>query len=259
VLRIYRNDAGTYVPVDVIDCPACEGWFDLNAATWADYDSDGDIDILLAGTWNSGSQIEGRAKVYANIDGVFVAAGEQLPAPRSMGDRGGAFTWLDLDGEGDLDYFIAGAYFVPGGNGLVEAQMHLYRNDSSEQNQPPSAPEGLSAVVALDGTVQLGWISATDDSTPAAALTYQLRVRRGALPVVSGQLPEPGSVSAVEDWTLTGLADGYYSWSLVAVDSAYNGGFAAVGGFTVGDAEPPVFADGFETGDPDRWSEAFPP
>ena len=47
-LRIYSNDNETYVPLDVIDCIPCEGWFDLTAATWADYDSDGDMDILLS-------------------------------------------------------------------------------------------------------------------------------------------------------------------------------------------------------------------
>ena len=47
-LRIYRNDAETYVPIEVIDCPSCEGWWDFTAATWADQDSDGDVDILLA-------------------------------------------------------------------------------------------------------------------------------------------------------------------------------------------------------------------
>jgi len=49
---------------------------------------------------------------------------------------------MDIDGEGNLDYFIAGQYFVPGGNGLVEAQMHIYRNDTSAQNEPPLAPMG---------------------------------------------------------------------------------------------------------------------
>jgi PKD repeat protein len=259
VLHIYRNDAEIYTPVPVIDCPECEGWFDLSAATWADYDSDGDMDILLAGTWNSGSQIEGRAKIYANVGGVFVAAEGQLPAPRSMGDRGGAFTWLDLDGEGDLDYFIAGAYFVPGGNGLVEAQMHLYVNDASSQNQPPSAPANLSAEVSLDGVVSLGWTAATDDSTPAETLTYELRLRRGSIVLTPLRLlPEPGGLSAVLEWTILGLADGHYTWKLVAVDSAYNSGPAAQGSFDVGEPPAPLFADGFESGTTGGWSAQAP-
>jgi hypothetical protein len=46
---------------EVIEWPATDGWLDLTAATWADYDPDGGGDILLAGTYNSGEQIDGRA------------------------------------------------------------------------------------------------------------------------------------------------------------------------------------------------------
>jgi hypothetical protein len=235
-LRIYRNDAETWVPLEVIACIPCEGWFDLTAATWADYDSDGDMDILLAGTYNSGSEIEGRARIYRNDGGVFVESGNELPAPRSMGDRGGSFTWLDLDGEGDLDYFIAGQYFVPGGNGLVEAQMHVYRNDVEAQNAAPSAPSGLSASInEVGGTVLLSWVPARDDHTPRAALTYDLDLYRNGVPVtVPRRLPEPGNVSAATEWLLAGLPDGAYTWTLRAVDAAYAGGVAAEGAFGIG-------------------------
>ncbi|MCK7520679.1 MAG: VCBS repeat-containing protein [Ignavibacteriales bacterium] len=152
-LRIYQNDNENYIPIEVIPCIPCEGWFDLSAATWADYDSDGDMDILLAGNYNSGSNIEGRARIYTNINGIFTAdTANTLPAPRARGDRGGTFSWFDLDGEGDLDYFIAGQYFVPGGNGLVEAQMHVYRNDVLELNEAPSIPTGLEVTVQSENT-----------------------------------------------------------------------------------------------------------
>jgi len=142
-LRIYRNDIDTYFPIEVIVDPYSEGWFDFTAATWADYDSDGDMDILVAGNYNSGTNIEGRARIYSNTNGVFTDSGNELPSPRAAGDRGGTFSWLDIDNDGDLDYFIAGQYFVPGGNGLVEAQMHVYRNDVTGQNDAPSSPTGL--------------------------------------------------------------------------------------------------------------------
>jgi len=256
VLRIYRNDAETYVPIEVIACPSCEGWFDLTAATWADYDSDGDVDILVAGDYNSGSQIEGRAKIYDNQDGVFTDSGNQLPAPMASGSRGGSFTWLDIDGEGDLDYFIAGQYYVPGGNGLVEAQMHVYRNDATGQNDAPTAPSFLNADVDdITNSVVLWWNAATDDLTPTQALTYDLRLYRdGAPTTVPNILPESGSVSAVNEWTLTALPDGVYTWTLRAVDSAYNGGPSAEATFTVGGpASTVIFMDGFESGDLSAW------
>ncbi|MGQ0802206.1 MAG: FG-GAP-like repeat-containing protein [Pseudomarimonas sp.] len=248
VLRLYRNDAEIFMAVDIIACVFCEGWFDLNAATWADYDSDGDIDILLAGTYNSGSNIEGRAKVYDNVNGAFVDSGNALPAPRAMGFSGGSFSWLDIDGEGDLDYFIAGSYFVPGGNGLVETQMHLYLNRAPGQNQPPSAPSALGSLVNNDGSISLLWSPASDDHTPLAALTYDLRLYRNGVPLPSARrIPQPGSLRGVLEWTLSGLAGGNYLWTLEAVDSAYNGGPPAESAFVVSGAPAnAIFDNGFE-------------
>jgi photosystem II stability/assembly factor-like uncharacterized protein len=258
VLRLYRNDAETWVPIEALACPACDGWVDLSAATWADYDSDGDIDILLAGTYNSGSQIDGRAQVYSNQNGGFVASGTQLPAPRASGSRGGSFSWLDVDGDGDLDYFIAGQYFVPGGNGLVEAQMHLYQNRATAENQAPSPPSALSAEVPGNGSVLLHWSPASDDHTPSQALTYELRLYLGGVPVtIPRRAPEPGGLSAASEWALSGLPEGSYSWTLEAVDSAYNNGPAADGNFVVGTPNT-IFNSGFEAGNATSWSGVSP-
>lgn len=238
VLRLYENDGGVYTSSEVIECLGCEGWFDVTAATWADYDSDGDVDILMTGTHNPGTgQIEGRARIFVNEGGTFVDTEADLPAPRAGGTRGGTFSWLDLDGDGDLDYFIAGDYWVPGGNGLIEPQIHVYRNDADGQNAAPAPPSGLTSTTddPESGTVRLAWDPATDDSTPAAALTYDLDLRRDGEPVATPRrLPEPGSVSAVTDWVLTGLEDGVYTWTVRAVDSAFNGSEPAEGTFIVG-------------------------
>jgi hypothetical protein len=245
-LRVYRNDNDNFVREDVITCIPCEGWYDLTAATWADYDSDGDMDILLAGTYNPGSQIEGRARIYTNDGGIFTPdTANTLPAPRASGTRGGTFSWFDLDGEGDLDYFIAGQYFVPGGNGLVEAQMHVYRNDVVEQNEAPSIPTGLNATLQSENTVLLSWLPSDDDHTPSEALTYDMIIVRKGTHVPIGKplgtkskiltrLPEPGNISAVNDWILTELENGNYEWRLRAVDAAYVGSLIAVGEFSVG-------------------------
>ncbi|MDX1439427.1 MAG: YCF48-related protein [Rubricoccaceae bacterium] len=243
-LRVYQNEANEYSLVDVIqDCEGCGFWWDLTAATWADYDSDGDMDILLTGHYNSGEQIEGRARIFKNDGGVFASTTveDDLPAPRASGTRGGTFSWLDIDNDGDLDYFIAGQYFVPGGNGLVEAQMHLYRNDVEGSNSAPTTPTNLMVDVGEpdpqtgERLVSLSWDAAFDDSTPVEALTYDLTLRRNGQPVSDPQrLPEPGDINAATEWVLTGLSDGEYVWTLRAVDSAFNGGGVAQSLFTIG-------------------------
>jgi len=256
-LRIYRNDNENFVPFEVIADPYGEGWFDFTAATWADYDSDGDMDILLAGNYNSGVEIEGRARVYSNNNGTFADSGNELPSPRASGDRGGTFSWFDLDGEGDLDYFVAGQYFVPNGNGLVEAQMHIYRNDVAGQNTAPSAPTGLNASLLGENGVQLSWLAATDDHTPVSALTYELELFHNNVPAgIPARLPEPGNVSAVTNWFLTGLENGYYEYKIRAVDAAYFGSPLATGTFIIGNQ---TATEEFEkTNHSDMLSQNFP-
>jgi hypothetical protein len=234
-LRIYQNENEVYTPVEIIPDPASEGWFDLTAATWADYDSDGDMDILLAGHYNSGTEIEGRARIYTNSGNIFSNSGNELPAPHASGDRAGTFSWLDLDGDGDLDYFIAGEYFVPNGNGLVEAQMHLYRNDTPGQNFAPLAPTGLAVNELPGNIIKLSWLPSSDDHTPAEALTYDLRLFRNDLPLeLPAHPPEPGNVSGVTQWLFEGLEPGNYSYTLSSVDASYTGSQVAAGGFTTG-------------------------
>lgn len=234
-LRIYRNDNEIYVPTEIIDNPSGDWWVDFTAATWADYDSDGDMDILLAGHYNSTVEIEGRARIYTNSNGVFIDSGNDLPAPHASGDRGGSFSWQDMDGDGDLDYYIAGEYFVPNGNGLVEAQMHLYRNDTPAQNLAPAAPGGLTFLPLPENSVALSWLPGSDDHTSTNALTYDLRIFHDNVPVlIPLKVPEPGNVGSGNNWVLTNLPDGNYSWTLHTIDASYMASSQSAGAFSIG-------------------------
>jgi hypothetical protein len=244
VLRVYRNDgSGQYTP-ETLAGPTL-GWLDFHAASWADYNSDGVMDLLVTGSFVGDGEIVGRSEIYTNNGGTFTPIGANLSAPVESIGRGGTFSWLDIDGDGDLDYLVAGAYFVPDGNGLVEAQIHLYRNDASATNEPPTAPSALSATDMGWGTVLLSWESAADDSTATTALTYELEVtptsgvarETAFVPAQDRRLPEPGNISAASTWRLRGLPAGTYDWSVRAVDSAFNSGPRASGTFTV--ALPP--------------------
>lgn len=243
VVRILVNDgAGGYTPTVVAEAWGGPdmAWLDFAAVTWADYDSDGDVDLLVSGEWLAPGEIEGRAMVYANTNGTFTAASDPLPAP-VVGNAGGAFTWFDVDGDGDLDYFVAGGYYVPGGNGLIEARTQLFRNDAPAVNTPPSSPNGLVATVA-GNDVTLGWSPASDDHTPVPGLTYDLELTQaaarseapGAQGTVARALPQPGNVAGNRHWRVNGLENGTYSWRVRSLDNAFNAGAAAQGTFVIG-------------------------
>lgn len=256
VLRVYRNDGGSYAESTLVNAPNAD-WLDIHAATWADYDSDGDVDILVTGNHIGDGEIVGHSQIYANEGGNFAPLGFQLPAPYSSLGQGGTFTWLDIDGDGDLDYLVAGAYFVPGGNGLVEAQMHLYRNGTTASNTAPSLPSGLVAA-PIAGGVNLSWQPAADEETPASALTYELELFAAGQATPAGErLPQPGNLGAAAHWELSGLPPGSYTWSLRAVDSAFHEGGRALGAFTASGGAA-IFADGFESGTTEAWSLTMP-
>ena len=257
-VRIYVRDSTSYTPLVVVSEAQEPEWVSFRAASWADYDSDGDVDVLLAGvavvvdTTTGFPAFAGRAHVYANNGTGTFALAARLPGP-SEPQYGGTVQWFDVDGDGDLDYFITGAYEIPGPTGNeFEFRTQLFRNEAPALNAPPSAPGGLAATTTADGAT-LVWQAATDDHTPVPSLTYNLRVTTlDGQDIVSphartggGRLvPEPGNVSHDLHWALRDLAPGQYTWSVQAVDNAFNGGpFADGGTFTVGSVGTGTGAD----------------
>ncbi len=65
---------------------------------WGDYDNDGDLDILLTGSF--GGPV---ARVYRNTGGAFVDIGAGL-----TGVQNGSVAWGDYDNDGDLDILLTG-------------------------------------------------------------------------------------------------------------------------------------------------------
>ena len=142
---IYRNDGGDLVDAGI----ALEGVYD-GSGTWADYDNDGDLDVLLNGTNFSGSA----TRLYQNTAGAFSLQTTALP------DISGKAVWIDADQDGDLDLFLTGF-----DGGTLNFASNLYRNDGGS-----FSPVGVSTFSSyVDPAVT--WADFDMDGDPDLALS----------------------------------------------------------------------------------------
>src|SRR6266511_3806660 len=208
IARVYHNDGGGSFSDVNAGLPGIE----YSSVAWGDYDNDGRLDILLAGSSSTGDI----ARVYHNHgNGSFTNINAGLP-----GMHWGSVGWGDYDNDGQLDILISGPFSgyaestriyhnngngtftdinagLPGvdagtaawgdydndgqldilltGNNNGAALARVYRNTTNVANTAPSAPSGLAA--SLYGpSATLSWTAASDAETPASGLTYNLRV-----------------------------------------------------------------------------------
>ncbi|MCU0472385.1 MAG: FG-GAP-like repeat-containing protein [Bacteroidales bacterium] len=98
-----------------------------SSAAWGDYDSDGDLDILLTGN--------GKAKIYRNDAGSFTDINAGL-----TGINSGIASWGDYDNDGDLDIIISGSYYTI-----------IYRNDAGAFTDISAGLPGLNQCSAAWG------------------------------------------------------------------------------------------------------------
>ncbi|MBT8400553.1 MAG: VCBS repeat-containing protein [Rhodothermia bacterium] len=234
---LYRNDNGGFAVVDT-DLP--DVYF--GDAVWADYDRDGDLDVVIAGRRETfGSRLL-RACVQ-EPQAVFDCSPIQTaglggqPAP---GLSYGAVSMVDYDSDSDLDLMVTG---MPRNS---EYFTTLYKSLSGAQNSAPLPPDGLTSSTDPGGRVSLSWNPAIDPNTPSSGLTYELRVGTspGGIDVMAPRAdPQSGDRRVVEagregsgtSWGLVGLSPGTYYWSVQAVDNSFAGSaFAAEQSFMIG-------------------------
>jgi imidazolonepropionase-like amidohydrolase len=114
--RLYRNDIGQSGGFK--DVAAESGVADARAtrsAAWADYDADGNPDLMLGFAPGPASVL----KLYRNDAGRFTDVTSAAGLTRdSVAVR--QFSWIDVDSDNDLDLFVA----------LRDRPNALYRNDS---------------------------------------------------------------------------------------------------------------------------------
>lgn len=195
---------------------------DFSNAMWGDYDGDGQLDVLLCGV---AAQFGApAARIYRNDHGVFTDIGAGLAA-----FTGGSGAWGDFDSDGSFDVALVGG--APYGLSTL-----IYRNFLPPPGSPPeqpTAPPALTAAVTND-SVTLTWAAATDPHTPAAGLTYNVRVGTNSSggqivspqsDPVTGQrrVPQMGNAGQRFFSTLTNLPLGQYFWSVQTVNHSFVG------------------------------------
>ncbi|MBR6249127.1 MAG: VCBS repeat-containing protein [Muribaculaceae bacterium] len=215
----------------------------------ADVNHDGRPDILLGG---HGQEHEITTWLYLNRgDFAFEPFGAYYSDPFGKEwafDRisHGNTHLIDYDGDGYLDAWSAG--WAQSSVCSKACSAMLYRNTSAAAgitaNQPPTAPTGLTARYdAGKRQVTLSWQPATDDVTPAAALHYNIWLRRvgsnetfmtvpavmtnGTLRIgdYSGQLTTTSHTISITDPKAT------YEWGVQAIDGGKRAGAFATGRF----------------------------
>ena len=210
IARVFRNDAGSYTQVALMDASF------HGATAWVDFDTDGDLDAFVSGAERVSGEVFGG--LMENEGGSFTRV------ERFGGGLFGGAAIGDYDVDGDNDFVVFG---VVGAAGVFARQ---YRNEIPTTNSAPSAPV---APVALPGAgqVSLSWGASSDDQTPAAGLTYNLRI--GTAPGANDIMPSHAHPTSSQrltagrgnadhnlSWTISGLASGTYYWAVQAFDAS---------------------------------------
>lgn len=227
--RFFRNQGLTDEGQLILDDLGGSGLPDLwhTALSWADFDNDGDIDLLINGL-AADQQVTG---VYQNDgSGLFTDFGAGLPVGFEI-----IPAWGDVNNDLTLDLLLTGLELE-----TPDESKHYYRTlvfttVIGPKNTPPAPPESLTACWDGTNTLALEWSGAADAETPPDLLTYNLRFGSG---------PDSGSIIRDESDLLTGarlvtgagtnllrrgpvllgLPWGMYSWSVQAVDGAFAAG-----------------------------------
>ena len=99
-----NNGNGTFSEISLSLISEVKNFKDPHAAAWADFDNDGDQDIVQLTGAESGLG-EGKNFFFINQNGTLVDKAEELGIDYSLG-RGRTPLWLDYDNDGKLDLLI---------------------------------------------------------------------------------------------------------------------------------------------------------
>lgn len=134
--RLYRNASNTHFAPQIPDLPGAG----FNSVSWADYDLDGDVDLVVAG--GSGTAM---TQLFRNEGGgVFTAVESGLP-----GVLEGSVAWGDFDQDGRPDLVLVGS--VTGGSRITRLFRNCPGGGFVDMNAPlPGLSSGRAAWADFD-------------------------------------------------------------------------------------------------------------
>lgn len=218
---IYQNNAGSFVDIGAGLPDAIEE----GSIRWGDYDGDGDLDLLLTGQdYSPGDNIT--SAIFRNDAGVFtnINAGLDGVTFQSVGD------WIDFDGDGDLDLFVAGEN-IPGDivsklyeNTIFNAFVTTWKTDN------PGTSNDNQITIPTTGTgyfYNVNWGDGNSDTDVTGSITHTYATPGTYTVSITGAFPriffnatsiftpkESRKILTVEQW-------GNVAWSSMA--SAFTG------------------------------------
>lgn len=140
--RVQRNDDGQFVrAASGVDLPGVA----FGRIMWGDYDTDGDLDLLVQGRTNN---LPLTAVIRNEGDNTFMNADAALPGVFS-----GDAVWADYDNDGDLDVAVAGQSAA---DGSFLTRVYAYNNSQFEQGTSYASVSNASLAWAdFDGNGRL--------------------------------------------------------------------------------------------------------
>lgn len=190
---------------------------------------------------------------------------QNFGAPQAEAPAGATSVTLTNQAPGAEQFIVVRAV---DGDGVEEANTVELSSTPETDDAPPEFGGVTGAAPAGAGSTTVSWQAATDDKSPAGAISYLIywsQTEGTAINGTLGLLTSPGVTEA----TVTGLplADGDFFFSVRAVDAAGNvdeapDPVAEVGGKSGPDTTPPVFGGCRAVGSPTasgarvEWNEA---
>lgn len=227
ITQVWHNTGGAFTNLNA-GLPGLRS----GSVAWGDYDNDGRLDILLTGTTDGSTPLSG---VWRNAGDGFTNLNAGIPGV-AMGNA----AFADFDHNGTLDVLITGAADSLGNSAVTGVFVTV-----PTSNTIPTTPFGLQSSVTGSG-VSLTWSASSDVETPAAGLSYNVRLGTtpGGSQIASAMasitnglryLWQSGNVPHGLQLMLTNLPAGQYYWSVQAIDTARAGSpFAFEGNFSIG-------------------------